>query len=657
MAGGLCLLIVILGSLQGFSMKEMFMFGISLAVGAIPEGLPAVLTITLALGLRKMLTRQCLVRRLTANETMGATGVICTDKTGTLTRNEMTVTQLVVPQLLLNDQAVVEVGGTGYEPKGSLLVDGMDCSENADVRVVLEASILCNHAAVERKEGTWMAIGDPTEAALVVAGMKCGLTVEKLVGNRPARGELSFDSNRKRMTMLWERDGLTVAYVKGAPEMVIDRCSSIRIGERNETLDDATRAALYEQNEKMASAGIRVLAVANHVLSTPDTPSEQWETELTFLGMVGITDPARPEAAAAVKAAHSAGIRIAVVTGDNALTAGAVGRAIGLEFDRVMTGMELDDIDDDALYDILGGKDSLFARVTPGHKMRLAKAFQTLGKICAMTGDGVNDAPALRQADVGIAMGIKGSDVAKGAADVILLDDSFSSLVDGIEEGRRQFANIKKFIWYMLCSNFGEVIILSASLFFGWKVLVLLPVQILWLNLVTDGATALSLGFEQPEPGIMKNKPREPKAPLLPGKVLLLLSGIGLYKAVIILWVFWHYWQTIGHGTPEALTVAHTMALTGMVVFSKINVFNFRSLENPLHRIGFFSNRFLLGAVVLTFAIQAAAVYTPFLQAYLSTTAIPFSSWLLLAVMALPMLIIGEGYKIVRSRAKARREE
>lgn len=656
MAGGLCLLIVILGSLQGFSIKEMFMFGISLAVGAIPEGLPAVLTITLALGMRKMLTRQCLVRRLTANETMGATGVICTDKTGTLTRNEMTVTQLVVPQLLLNEQAVVEVGGTGYEPKGSLLVDGQDVSENTDVRAVLEASILCNHAAVERKEGTWLAIGDPTEAAMVVAGMKCGLTMEKLVGNRPARGELSFDSDRKRMTMLWERDGLTVAYVKGAPEMVIDRCRTIRIGERDEQLDDATRSALYEQNEKMASAGIRVLAVANHVLTAPDTPSEQWESELNFLGMIGITDPARPEAAAAVKAAHSAGIRIAVVTGDNALTAEAVGRSIGLEFDRVMTGTELDDIDDDELYGILGVKDSLFARVTPGHKMRLAKAFQSMGKICAMTGDGVNDAPALRQADVGIAMGIKGSDVAKGAADVILLDDSFSSLVDGIEEGRRQFANIKKFIWYMLCSNFGEVIILCASLFFGWKVLVLLPVQILWLNLVTDGATALSLGFEQPEPGIMKKPPREPDAPLLPGKVLLLLSGIGLYKAVIILWVFWHYWQTIGHGTPEALTVAHTMALTGMVVFSKINVFNFRSLENPLHRIGFFSNRFLLGAVVLTFAIQAAAVYTPFLQTYLSTTAIPFSSWLQLALLALPLLVVGEVYKIVLSRKKSRGE-
>ncbi|MCK5218703.1 HAD-IC family P-type ATPase, partial [bacterium] len=514
LGGGLCALIVLLGSLQGFPIKNMFMFGISLAVAAIPEGLPAVLTITLALGMKKMLTKRCLVRRLTATETLGATSVICTDKTGTLTKNEMTVTQLVVPEPFFFNQDIVRVQGTGYTPQGAILLQGENASTHKDVRQLLEASILCTHAGIEQKLGQWLAIGDPTEAALVVAGKKANLTVKNLVGDTQTVGEISFDSDRKRMSMAWQRTNGIHLYVKGAPEMVLDSCTKVNLQGKPMPFTPDQRQAIIEQNKKMAAEGIRVLAVANRALPNTGLPTDTWEQELTFLGLVGIIDPPRNEAAAAVKAAHSAGIQIAVATGDNALTAGAIGKAIGLKFDKVITGTDLDNTSEDELQQILQGKDTLFARVTPAHKMRLAKACQTMGKICAMTGDGVNDAPALRQANVGIAMGQKGSDVAKGAADIILLDDSFSSLVAGIQEGRRQFSNIKKFIWYMLCSNFGEVIILTAGLFLGWKVLVLLPVQVLWLNMVTDGATALALGFENPEPGIMNKKPRDPKAPL-----------------------------------------------------------------------------------------------------------------------------------------------
>ena len=361
---------------------------------------------------------------------------------------------------------------------------------------------------LNKTEGNkWSVIGDPTEASLVVAAMKCGITHKDLVGEASALGELSFNSDRKRMSMLWAREKEKIVYVKGAPEVIIERCSNVFMEGRDEPLNDSRRKILLEKNRQLASSGIRVLAVASRNISSLQISSKDWEKDLTFLGLVGISDPARPEAKAAVKAAHSAGIRIAVLTGDNALTAAAVGRSIGLDFKRVIAGTDLDTLGEEELHKTLAEGDTLFARVSPVHKMRLAKAFQAMGKVCAMTGDGVNDAPALRQADVGIAMGIKGSDVAKGAADVILLDDSFASLVDGIEEGRRQFANIKKFVWYMLCSNFGEVIILSASLFLGWKVLVLLPVQILWLNLVTDGATALALGFERAEPGIMEKRP------------------------------------------------------------------------------------------------------------------------------------------------------
>ena len=646
----LCILIVILGKLQGFSFNKLFMFAISLAVSAIPEGLPAVLTITLALGMRKMFKRRCLIRRLTANETLGATGVICTDKTGTLTRNEMTVTQLVVPELLFNHNQQAEVTGIGYEPKGSILVKNAPAGDQRDVKKLLEATVLCNHAAIENKQDKWLAIGDPTEAALIVAAAKGGINRQDLVGESAASGELSFDSERKRMSMLWERGKEQILYVKGAPEVVMPKCSRVSTGNHDELLIDSQRQILGEKNQQLASRGIRVLAVACRNISGLKLTSKQWEQDLTLLGLVGITDPARPEAKTAVKAAHSAGIRIAVLTGDNALTAAAVGRSIGINFERAITGTELDGLSEKELSKILDKNDTLFARVTPAHKMRLAKAFQVMGKVCTMTGDGVNDAPALRQADVGVAMGIKGSDVAKGAADVILMDDSFSSLVAGIEEGRRQFANIKKFVWYMLCSNFGEVIILSASLFLGWKVLVLLPVQILWLNLVTDGATALALGFEKTEPGIMQKPPRDPKTPLLPLKVILVLVGIGLYKAIIILGAFWYIWKILGEGSADYLPLAHTAALTGMVIFSKVNVFNFRSLENPLHTIGFFSNPFLLCAMAATLLIQATRVYWPVLQTYLGTTAIPPHYWLLLFVLALPLLAGGELYKFLRKK-------
>jgi Ca2+-transporting ATPase len=641
----LCVVVVVLGLAQGYTLQKIFMFAISLAVSAIPEGLPAVLTITLALGMRKMLERKCLIRRMTANETLGATSVICTDKTGTLTKNEMTLTQIVLPELYLNDQPDLNVTGVGYAPEGELRLTGQEESVRARAHALLTTGALCNHAAIEHKEGRWLAVGDPTEAALIVGARKAGIETRPLHEKGHLAGELSFDSDRKRMSMAWEHDGKTLVHTKGAPEVILERCSRWQGVDTQNPLDEATRANLLAKNNALAESGRRVLAIAGRDITDQDLPSKEWEQDLTFLGFVAITDPARPEAKEAVAAAHSAGIAIAVMTGDNALTAGAVGHEIGLNFKKVITGTELETLDDAALKAVLSQRDTLFARVTPAHKMRLAKTLQSMGKICSMTGDGVNDAPALRQADVGIAMGIKGSDVAKGAADVILLDDSFASLVEGIKEGRRQFANIKKFIWYMLCSNFGEVIILSASLFLGWKVLVLLPVQILWLNLVTDGATALALGFEEPEPGIMDQPPRDPKTRLLPLNVVSVLVGIGLYKAVWIMAAFWYVWQIQGAGDAAALPLAHTVALCGMFVFSKINVFNFRSLNNPLSRIGVFSNPVLLYAIAATVLIQLAGVYVPFFQDYLGTTSLPLIYWGLLIVGAIPLLIAGEIYK------------
>lgn len=620
----------------GRDLEEMFFTGVSLAVAVVPEGLPAVVTITLALGIRRMVGRKALLRRLQAAETLGAATVICTDKTGTLTQNEMTVRRVWVPS------GTAEVTGVGYDPsQGSVEAEG---TVQRDLAPLLETALWCNHAGIEEDESGWRSIGEPTEAALVTLAAKAGTDVVV----QPA-GEFSFNSRRKRMTVL-ERDGSgLIAHIKGAPEVLLPLCSTIGWGNAARPLDEDGRRAVVAAYESFAASGFRTLALARRAVpaGTPATEAAV-EQDLSLLGVVAILDPPRPEVPAAVAQARDAGIRVVMITGDAPATAVAIAEQVGLEFSRAVGGVELNELSDGELRAALAAG-SVFARTTPEHKLRIVSLLQSQGEVVAMTGDGVNDAPALKQADIGISMGLRGTDVAKGASDMILTDDNFASIIGAIGEGRRQYDNIQKFIRYLLSSNTGELVAVFVNILLNAP-LILLPVQILWMNLVTDGLTALALGVEPSEEGIMSRPPRAPDAPILNRRSLIQVVGFGAYIGIGALFLF-HFYRSV---LDRDLVVAQTMAFTGMVVLEHMNVFNFRALHAPIRVIGFFSNPWLLGAWAGTISLQLAVVYVPFLQDAFQTTALGVADWLWIAAVSLPIFVIGEAIKTAAWRAHAR---
>jgi len=597
------------GWLLGKPLLEMFLTGVSLAVAVVPEGLPAVVTITLALGVRAMVRRRALLRRLQAAEALGAATVVCTDKTGTLTQNEMTVRRIWLPA------GAVQVTGTGYDPAGHFEVDGekLDYQQRPDLLALLETGLICNHAHVEKTATGWHEAGEPTEAALVVAACKAWLS---LPGEHQTLTEFSFNSTRKRMTVIERRpDGHRVAFVKGAPEVILERCTQILDGSKERSLLESDRAACIGAYTEMAGHGLRTLALARRTLpESVALDDAAVETDLTLLGIVGIIDPPRPEVPQAVRTARKAGIRVVMITGDAAATALAIAERIGLPAKIAITGHELNSLDNASL-DALLSDAVLFARTTPEHKLRIVSLLQKHREIVAMTGDGVNDAPALKKADIGIAMGLRGTDVAKGAADMVLTDDNFASIIGAVEEGRRQYDNIQKFVRYLLSSNTGEVIAIFVNILLGGP-LILLPVQILWMNLVTDGMTAVALGLEPAEKGVMQRPPRAAHEPVLDRVGLLMILLLGGYIGGATLWLFHHYLQG---GHEQALGLAHTVAFTGIILLEKMNVFNFRSLQAPMTVVGLFSNPWVLGAWAATIGLQICAVYVPFLQEALHT--------------------------------------
>ena len=626
----------------GKPLVEMFMTGVSLAVAVVPEGLPAVVTITLAIGIRAMVRRKTLLRRLPAAEALGAATVICTDKTGTLTQNEMTVRRIWLAA------GGVETTGVGYDPAGHFEAEGVrvEPGERPDLRALLETGLACNHARVTKSGGTWQQMGAPTEAALVVAAYKAWLDPER-VG--PALTEFSFNSSRKRMTIVRAHEKERVAHVKGAPEVLVDLCGEIQDGDRTRPITADDRARVLEACEDLARGGLRTLALARRALPDDLVLTESSvETDLVLLGVVGIIDPPRAEVPDAVRAARTAGIRVVIITGDAAATALAVANRIGLASKRAIEGTELVDLGDQELLDAID-EDALFARTTPEHKLRIVTLLQGRGDVVGMTGDGVNDAPALKRADIGIAMGIRGTDVAKGAADIVLTDDSFSSIVGAIEEGRRQYDNIRKFVRYLLSSNTGEVMAILANVLLGGP-LILLPVQILWMNLVTDGMTAVALGLEPPEEDVMQRPPRGAREPILDRSGVAIVLALGAYLAGATLWLFHAY---LGSGRAEDLAVAQTVAFTGIIVFEKANVFNFRSLATPLRRVGWRSNPWVLWAWIGTVGLQVCAVYVPFLQQMLHTVPLGIEDWGLIALFALPVVVVPELWKEMRSRSRA----
>ncbi len=564
--------------------------------------------------------------------------MICTDKTGTLTQNEMTIQRIWLPS------GEIEVTGVGYDPTGHFGVDGyeIDHSARPDLLGLLETGLRCSHARLFKDADGWREIGEPTEAALIVAGCKAGLDPEEPFHSV---SEFSFNSIRKRMTIVEQRaDGL-IAQIKGAPEVVLERCSRLLDGTGERELTEADRLAAHTAYQSLAKQGLRTLALARRRLPEGIAlNAEEVERDLTLLGIVGIIDPPRPEVPDAIRLAYSAGIQVIMVTGDAAATALSIAGRIGLRAQRAVTGRDLDTMEDAALRTALA-EGMLFARTTPDHKLRIVSLLQEMGHVAGMTGDGVNDAPALKKADIGIAMGLRGTDVAKGASDMILTDDNFASIIGAVEEGRRQYDNIQKFVRYLLSSNSGEVIAIFVNILLGGP-LILLPVQILWMNLVTDGMTAVALGVEPVEKGIMHRPPRSPRAPLLDRLGIMVIVLLGGYMGAGTLWLFHHY---LANGQENAVALAQTVAFTGLILLEKMNVFNFRSLHDPLAVVGFFSNTWLLLAWITSVGMQVCVVYIPFLQQAMHTVPLRWTDWGLMLVVAAPVFLVTESVKWWRS--------
>ncbi|KNG91864.1 cation-translocating P-type ATPase [Pseudaestuariivita atlantica] len=614
-AVAVALTVAAIGMIAGQDLLDMTLTAISLAVAMVPEGLPAVVTITLALGAGAMVRRQALVRRMQAVETLGASSVICTDKTGTLTENKMVATSAWV------DGALHEIATLSDEPAAQALFGRLG-----------RVGRLCSHASVsEDAHGNVQEIGSPTEIALLRFAQAA-----PDIGSGDILLEVPFSSERKRMSVLLRTDDGFRLLVKGAPEVVLERATHIAYADADRSLDGIERGKLEAALQSMGSKGLRVIALAER---SANSDSDTEEEGLTILGLVGLIDPPRKEVADAIALAKAAGIRVIMITGDSPVTAGAIARDLAIACDTVLTGLELKDLSDDDLVSLMS-KDVLFARTRPADKLRIVTALQARGEVVAMTGDGVNDAPALKRSDIGIAMGQRGTDVAQEAADVILLDDNFATIVGAIDEGRRQFANIKKFVRYLLSSNAGEVVALVVNLLIGGP-LIFLATQILWMNLVTDGVTAVALGLEKAEPDQMKAPPRKPATPILGLSGLALIVTFGLYTGTASLVIFYTFLSV-----DPAL--ANTMAFTAMVVFEKVSVFAFRSLTSPVIRIGWTSNPLLLLALTLTLGLQVAAVYLPFFQTILHTVPLSASNWLWIIGLALPLIIVPELVKLAR---------
>jgi P-type Ca2+ transporter type 2C len=631
--------IFLAGLLRGESLNVMLLTAISLAVAAIPEGLPAVVTIVLAVGAQNMIRRHALIRKLPAVETLGSVTTICSDKTGTLTQNLMTVERLVIGGR--DGDRLITLNGNGYAPEGVFAEDGraIDPAGDPAIRRLLEAAALCSNAVLQHHDGatdgaqsgTWTVLGDPTEGALLTAGAKAGLWKEQLETDHPRIAEVPFDSTRKLMTTLHhDPQGGVAVFTKGSIEEVLARSTTVADGGREAPLTAGRREALLAINQTLASKGFRILACAARRLPSEPPPDSlpAIERDLQFLGLIGMIDPPRPEAKAAVARCRQAGIRPLMMTGDHRVTAEAIADALGIHEPgrSVLTGEELETMSVEALADRCGTV-SVYARLSPEQKVKIVQALVRRGEIVAMTGDGVNDAPALRLAAIGVAMGRSGTDVAREAADLILMDDNFATIVSAVEGGRRIYDNIRKFTRYMLSTNSGEILTMLFAILFGLP-LPLLPIQILWMNLVTDGLPALALGVEPAERDLMRRPPRPPKESLFAGGLGWHVCWVGVLMGALSIGLF--AWAL----SASDLVHARTMAFFTLTVLQMSNVLAVRSERNPLWRIGLFSNPQLVGAVILTVMLQAVITYSPALQAVFHTTALTAPELLLCLLAA-----------------------
>ncbi|MBG1269703.1 cation-translocating P-type ATPase [Nostoc sp. WHI] len=637
--------IVVVGGVikdQGFkNIQELLEISLSMAVAVVPEGLPAVITVTLALGTQRMVRQNALIRKLPAVETLGSVTTICSDKTGTLTQNKMVV------QSVYTNNKTFRVTGEGYAPTGDFQLDGQKISleEFPEISAMSVACAVCNDSVLQKEKGEWAILGDPTEGALVTLAGKAGIEKDQWNSKLPRVAEFPFSSERKRMSVISQVKEVATGeasprgvdpaiasfiqsepylmFTKGSPELTLARCTQLHLGNDTGTLTEEQRQKILAENDKMASKGLRVLGFAYKPLTEipPEGSDETSEQGLVWLGLVGMLDAPRPEVRAAVQECRDAGIRPVMITGDHQLTARAIATDLGIakEGDRVLTGQELQRMSDQELeqnVDLV----SIYARVSPEHKLRIVQALQRRGRFVAMTGDGVNDAPALKQADIGIAMGITGTDVSKEASDMVLLDDNFATIVTATKEGRVVYTNIRRFIKYILGSNIGEVLTIAASPLIGLGGVPLTPLQILWMNLVTDGLPALALAVEPPEPDVMQRPPFSPRESIFARGLGSYMIRIGIIFAIIsITLMWWAYQHTHAPGYERDRNTWKTMVFTTLCIAQMGHAIAIRSNNRLAIEMNPFSNIFVLAAVVVTTILQLMLVYVPPLRDFFGT--------------------------------------
>jgi Ca2+-transporting ATPase len=644
---------------------DVLILGVALAVAAVPEGLTAVVTAVLAIGMSRMAKRQALIRKLPAVETLGSATVIASDKTGTLTKNEMTV------RTVATASGRVEVTGVGYAPEGALLQDGQPLADGAlrnEVTYTLGAADRANNAVLQEKDGRWIIQGDPTEGALIVAARKAGLTDDQLTARFARIGEVPFSSERKLMSTVHtdaEQPERLLVLIKGAPDILLNRCQQEWLGDAARPLSEERRQAIRTLNEELAGEALRTLGVAfrslpRDGLQQTNGASDELEHELVFLGLVGMSDPPRPEVQEAIKVAQGAGIRSIMITGDHPKTAAAIARELGIATtDTAISGAELEGMSDEVLRKTVQAA-SVYARVNPEHKLRIVNALRANGAVVAMTGDGVNDAPALKTADIGIAMGITGTDVSKEAADMVLADDNFATIVAAVEEGRTIFANIQKFLRYLLSSNVGEVLTMFLGVllakFLGLiavpgevVVFPLLATQILWINLVTDGAPALALGLDPADDKVMQQQPRPQGSGVITKPMWVGIALVGVIMAVGTLFILDFSLPGGFIAGSGEMDYARTMAFTTLVLFQLFNVLNARSDSRSAFR-RLFDNPWLWGALTFSLGLQFAVIYLPFLQRAFDTVALSLTDWGLCVLVGSSVLWLRELSKWISRR-------
>ncbi len=632
-----CLAVAVLGIIEGRSIFDMILWGISLAVAAVPEALPAIVTGALAVGMYRMAKVNTIVRKLPAVETLGCTSVICSDKTGTMTKGEMTV------QRIYAGGQTIKVSGVGYKPEGEFLAESNIDMKDENLRSLLKAAALCNDARLEKDTETerWIIKGDPTEGALVVAAAKAGLWKEELEQEAPRIGEIPFSSERKCMTTIHLASGRKkIAYMKGAPEVVLSKCTKIYADGKVQKITQEDRTEILKVTEAMAFQALRNLGFASKESSeSTENSDEKTEKDMVFIGIMGMIDPPREEAKDAIYLCKKAGIKVVMVTGDHKLTAIAVAKELNLldENDaegRVLTGEELDKISDEKLAEKVESV-AIYARVSPEHKIRIVNAWKAKGQVVAMTGDGVNDAPALKRSDIGIAMGVTGTDVAKEASDMVLTDDNFASIVKAIREGREIYGNIKKYLTYLLRCNIMEILVMLIAVIsvpflarmnapatdaavVGSATIALTATQLLWVNLTTDGLPAIALGIDPGDPDIMERKPRDPNESVFTREVKAYLSLTPILMAALLLFGYFYYqpWlpptlNAAGKVIYNPLLEARTQLLTSMILMELANAISARSLKYPVWKVGAFKNKFLWYAVAASFVLQLFILYAP----------------------------------------------